>query len=125
LWQKKTELDDLNIQVVVVTFESYQLSSLRHADPAMGFPYYHDQERRLYRYYGMYSAGFRDLWGPRTWYAYLRLLLSGRKMHKSSGDIHQRGGDVLINPQGVIRFHYIGSGPADRPAVENILQLVR
>ncbi|HSH13152.1 MAG TPA: SelL-related redox protein, partial [Desulfurivibrionaceae bacterium] len=38
--------------------------------------------------------------------------------------IHQRGGDVLIDPNGMVRLHHIGKGPADRPRVEDILRLV-
>jgi hypothetical protein len=80
-----------------------------------GFHYYADVERKLYNYYDLNKAGFWDLWGPRTWMTYLRLLLKGRKIVKSESDIYQRGGDVLIDPHGIIRYHHVGSGPADRP----------
>jgi len=45
-------------------------------------------------------------------------------LKKSSGDIHQRGGDVLIDPHGIVRFHHVGSGPANRPAVDSLLRYV-
>ena len=34
-------------------------------------------------------------------------------------------GDVLIDPAGVVRLHHASRGPADRPTVESILQVVR
>ena len=39
-------------------------------------------------------------------------------------DIMQRGGDVLIDPNGIVRMHHVGKGPADRPGVEMILKIV-
>ena len=36
----------------------------------------------------------------------------------------QRGGDVLIDPDGIVRMHRVGKGPADRPGVERFLQIV-
>lgn len=90
----------------------------------MDFPYYVDEEKKLYKYYGLFKAGFWDLWGVRTWVTYVHLLLKGWKIVKSTSDIYQRGGDVLIDPHGVIRLHHIGRGPADRPDPALICKLV-
>jgi len=60
----------------------------------------------------------------RTWRVYLRELLKGQKLHAAEGDVMQRGGDVLIDPDGIVRLHHVGTGPADRPAVEAILTRV-
>lgn len=107
--------------MIVITFESVAVSI---TGTGVLFPCYFDKDRVLYQKYGMYNAGFWDLWGPRTWWAYLCLLLKGRKMVKSKGDIQQRGGDVLVDPSGKVRFHHIGDGPADRPDLETIFKLV-
>lgn len=106
------------MQVVVISFQPPQQKA---AGP---FTYCYDSERKLYRYFGMLEARFWDLWGPRSLFAYLQLLLKGRKLEPSTADIHQRGGDVLIDPQGLVRFHHIGRGPADRPDIEKIFQVV-
>ena len=42
----------------------------------------------------------------------------------AAGDVRQLGGDVLIDPQGVIRLHHVGRGPADRPAVARLLNVI-
>ena len=73
----------------------------------------------------MFSAGFWDIWGPSTWVAYLKLLARGHKLRKSGGDLEQRGGDVLIDPDGIIRLHHVGSGPGDRPDVKSVLTMIR
>ena len=114
----------MQIKVIVLTFEPQQSVAFQAAEAA-GFPYYVDEERQLYRHYGILKAGFWDLWGPRTWLIYLRLLLKGRKILKSRGDIEQRGGDVLIDPRGMVRYHHIGTGPADRPEPAFICDLVK
>lgn len=72
----------------------------------------------------MYSASFWDVWGPETWWVYLKEIGKGGKVRKSEGDIFQRGGDVLIGPEGIVRFHHIGTGPGDRPPVEAILEKI-
>ncbi len=52
-------------------------------------------------------------------------LIQGRRLHRSDGDVNQLGGDVLIDPTGIVRLHHVGSGPADRPSVSSLLELVR
>jgi len=72
----------------------------------------------------MLNASFMDVWGPKTWLAYFRELLKGNLPARSAGDVSQRGGDVLIDPKGLIRLHHVGTGPADRPSVEKILGII-
>ena len=114
----------MNIKVIVITFEPLRSLAFPVVEAAVSFPYYVDEERRLYQYYGILEAGFWDLWGPRTWLIYLRLLLKGRKVIKSQSDINQRGGDVLIDPNGIVQYHHIGSGPGDRPEPAQIFNQV-
>lgn len=110
--------------MVIITFEPIQRLPVPTEKETMDFPYYVDEGRTLYRYYGLFKAGFWDLWGFRTWLTYVHLLLKGWKIVKSASDIYQRGGDVLIDPHGVIRLHHIGTGPADRPDPALICQFV-
>jgi len=118
LWQYKERMARLGLQVMVITFEPPD------AETIPKFSYYCDSDRQLYHYFGMLQAGFWDLWGPRTLLAYLQLLLKGRRIISSRSDIYQRGGDVVIDPFGRVRFHHIGSGPADRPDFEKIFRVV-
>jgi hypothetical protein len=32
-------------------------------------------------------------------------------------DTSQLGGDVLVDPSGIVRFLHVGSGPGDRPSI--------
>lgn len=111
--------------IAIVTFENDFFARSYVEETGLAWPLLVDTGRELYRRYGMLSAGWWDVWGPATWKAYLREMLKGHLPRKSSGDIFQRGGDVLIDPDGIVRLHHIGTGPADRPSVEEILAKIR
>lgn len=125
LRHKQAELDAMNMAVLIVSFESSQAIARYASDPELAFPIVNDPERRLYRAYDMDRASFLDVWGPRTWWAYARAMAGGAVPRASSGDTTQRGGDVLIDPDGIVRLHHVGRGPADRPEVEAILGVAR
>lgn len=108
----------------MVTFESGFLARGYIDEMGLEWPLLVDEKREIYRAYGMLDAGFWDIWGPSTWLAYGKELLRGRLPKRSSGDIRQRGGDVLIDPEGIVRLHHVGIGPADRPEVDAILKAV-
>ena len=72
----------------------------------------------------MLKASYWDVWGIKTWLVYSRELLKGNKPLKSEGDLYQRGGDVIIDPGGIIGLHHVGQGPADRPTVTQIVHAI-
>ncbi|HIJ81735.1 MAG TPA: hypothetical protein HPP76_08505 [Desulfuromonadales bacterium] len=122
--EQEAELIRRNVAVAVVTFEHGFLARAYAEDTSLTWPLLVDDSRELFKGYDMLSAGFWDIWGPRTWWVYLKELLKGKKLQKSEGDIFQRGGDVLIDTAGIVRLHHVGEGPADRPSVEAILQRI-
>ncbi len=112
------------MKIVVVTFESGFLARSYVEETSLTWPLLVDDSRETYRSYGMLSASFWDIWGPKTWWVYLKEILKGERLRKSEGDIAQRGGDVLIDPSGIVALHHIGAGPADRPTVESLLRRI-
>ncbi len=122
---REEEFSKLNVKIVVVTFEANFLSRNYEEETLRKWPLIIDENRELYRNYGMLSASFWNIWGPKTWLAYLKEIMKGQKLKKSEGDIMQRGGNVLIDPNGIVRVHYVGEGPADRPSFEMILKVVK
>ena len=112
------------MKIAVVTFENDFLARRYAAETSLPWPLLVDDTRETYRNYGMLSASFRDIWGPKTWWAYLKLAMGGSRLRKSEGDIYQRGGDVLVDPDGIVSLHHVGVGPADRPSIETILNKV-
>ena len=120
----EVDLRKLHVKVVVVTFETPLLSQIYANENSLIWPLIIDETRELYRSYGMVSSSFWNIWGPKTWIAYLRAIFKGYRVKKSEGDVKQQGGDVLIDPNGIVQLHHIGRGPADRPSVEMIIQRI-
>ena len=123
--QEQETLRDLGIQVAIVTFEYALVARSYVAEMKFSWPVLIDRDRTLYRGYGMDRGRLRDIWGARTWIAYIKEFARGRLPKYSGGDTLQLGGDVLIDPTGIVRFHHVGSGPGDRPSVATILEARR
>ena len=123
--QHQHELEDLGIQTVVVTFEATPSVRAYVAETKVTWPILIDRDRTLYRGYGMHQGRLRDIWGLRTWLAYAKEFARGRLPRYSGGDTRQLGGDVLIDPAGIVRLRHVGSGPGDRPSVSAILEARR
>jgi AhpC/TSA antioxidant enzyme len=121
LQQFETEFKRRDVKIVVLTFEAGFLAKAYIDDTGLGWPLLIDTTREVYRAYDMLEASFWDIWGVRTWWAYMKELAHGHLPKKSEGDISQRGGDVLIDPNGIVRLHHVGQGPADRPSVRSIV----
>ena len=119
------ELDRLGVKVAVITFEKSLFARNYVEETGLRWPLLVDEKRSVYRAYGMLEAGVLDLWGPASWWAYIKEMSRGRFPKKPTGDIHQRGGDVLVDPAGIVRLHHIGKGPADRPPASDILRLIK
>jgi hypothetical protein len=125
LRQREDELDELGVTVVVVTFQSGYLERAYVEETGLPWPLLVDETRDLYRAYGMERGRFWDIFGPKSLALYIQLVLRGRRPRAAAGDTRQLGGDVLVDPSGTVRLHHVGSGPADRPTVDAILDVVR
>ncbi|MCA9592622.1 MAG: redoxin domain-containing protein [Myxococcales bacterium] len=123
--QQESELETLGVDVCVVTFSNDFMARAYVEETGLVWPLLEDPERALYQAYDMLKASFWDVWGPSTWLAYAREMWRGQKLKESDEDVNQRGGDVLIDPDGIVRIHHVGKGPADRPSVESLLDVVR
>jgi hypothetical protein len=125
LRRHEDEIGALGLRVLVVTFESHAAASAYVRETDLPWPLLIDTRRTLYEAYGMGRGNAWTIWGPATWWAYARLLLRGRRPRRSTGDVDQLGGDVLIDPSGAVVVHHVGDGPADRPGVSALFDPVR
>jgi hypothetical protein len=125
LRQREEEAEGLGLRVVVVTFEALERARVYARETALAWPLLLDRERVLYHAYGMELGRWSSIWGPASWWAYARLIARGRRLRRPTGDVHQLGGDVLVDPSGKVALLHVGSGPADRPAVEALLDRIR
>lgn len=116
-----------DVTIAVVTFEAGPVARAYVAETGLPWPILVDQDRSLYHAYGMLRGSWWNVWGPATWLAYAKELLKGRLPSAAAGgsDVHQLGGDVLIDPTGTLRLVHVGAGPADRPSVAHLLAVRR
>ena len=95
-------------------------------DADFRWPILADPARATYRAYGLGSASAWRIWlSPKTVRFYLLGLLRGRVPRRPVADTHQLGGDFIVDQLGAIRFAHRSAEPADRPAVEAMLAVVR
>ena len=83
-----------------------------------------DTERSLYNAYSMHRGGLWAIWGPKSWWGFLKLIFKGRRLRPPAGDVYQLGGDVLLDPFGGVKLHHVMWVPVDRPDEKSILDLV-
>jgi alkyl hydroperoxide reductase subunit AhpC len=125
LRERQDEMERLGLQVAVVTFESEPIAKKYIDQTRLPWPVLMDRRRELYRAYGMGRGAVSRILGPGSWWAYLKLLFRGHRLQAPTDDVYQLGGDVLIDPSGIVRLHYVSRTPVDRPDVVNVLALVR
>ncbi len=119
--QVEAELEARGIAVAVLSFDRNALVDSYVEQTKLPWPILMDHQRQLYHAYGMEHGHAWNLFGPRAIWAYTRLLLRGRRPRRGGRDLAQLGGDVLIDPEGIVRLHHVANGPADRPSVELLL----
>ena len=123
MYRHREEFDESGVDIIAVSFETIESATEYLRDTSVEWPIVLDEQKALYHYFGMGEAGFWDIWGYRTWLAYFKEILRGRWPRKGGdGNINQRGGDVLIDPAGIVRLHHIGRGPGDRPEIQSLLK---
>ena len=124
LCQHADELRRLDVHVLLVTFSTAGYGRVWLQQVCLAFLLLIDRERDAYVRYGL-KRSLRQSWNLRTWWLYLRLLLSGRKWRGIQGDSAQLGGDFVIDVEGVVRLAHPSNDPTDRPAVEDLLTTIR
>ena len=117
-------LRQLNVKVAVVTFEADAMAKAYVKDTNLEWPLLIDSDRSLYRSYQMERANLWSIYTPSSVWHYVKLLFQGHRLRRPGSDTLQLGGDVLIDPNGIVRYHYTSVSPHDRPSPESILAIV-
>ncbi len=109
-----------------MTFETQQQAQRYVAEIELDWPMLVDVERTIYRAYDLEPrASIWNLFRPTFWPHYLGLVMRGRRVRKPTGDIYQLGGNVLIDPDGIVRLHRSSTNPLDRPSPEQLLRVIQ
>ena len=116
---------ELGVRVCIVTFEGEEAARTYAAETETPWPVLSDSRRGLYEAYGMGQLSWRQLAQPSALALYLGEILKGKLPRRPEADPHQAGGNVLIDPAGVVRLIHAGRGSADRPTVQHLLNVRR
>ncbi len=84
-----------------------------------------DEDQKLYDAYGLSAGTWWAIYKPGSVWKYLSLMFKGTRPGKPGKDWRQLGGDVLIDPEGIVRLHHVSADPHDRPTVKSLVELVR
>ncbi|GIW98275.1 MAG: hypothetical protein KatS3mg111_1608 [Pirellulaceae bacterium] len=125
LRRAENELNRVGLKVFVITFDDSVLARNYVASTGLPWPLLIDRQRQAYRAYGMERASWWQLYHPGSLLRYLKLLALGQRPGRPGEDWHQLGGDVLIDPQGIVRLHHVSQDPHDRPSVDQILAALK
>ena len=107
-----------------MTFDADPLALAYVRQTDLSWPLLLDKDRTLYRGYQMDRGAWWAIYGPASLWHYLTLIIKGQRLQRPGTDWRQLGGDVLIDPSGIVRFHFVSTSPHDRPGVESMLNIV-
>jgi peroxiredoxin len=111
-------------RAAIITFGTQPLARAWLKETAVPFELWLDPERTAYRAFGL-ERSLLCSWGPRTIWAYVRLMVQGQPWRGIQGDSGQLGGDFVVDTRGIIRFAHRSRNPTDRPAVSTLLDVFR
>jgi hypothetical protein len=124
LRQQQDKLDQLDVRVKVITFDSPEMAEKYVNETHLSWPLLLDPQQELYRDYGLLRGSWWDLYQPASIWKYVKLIAGGEHAGKPGRDWNQLGGDVLIDPQSIIRLHHVSQGPHHRPDVACLTAVV-
>ena len=109
----------------MISFAQHRAMEHYARDLRIPFPLLSDPERAAYKAYGLRKGGLWSIFGPKTVWEYVKLIARGRLFRGIQADPFQLGGDFVIDGTSIVRFAHRSEDPADRPAMDRLLQAVR
>jgi peroxiredoxin len=121
----KAEFERRGVAIVVVSFA--ESAKLIHYQEHRRWPFtiLADPERRAYRAFNLKRLSWFELFSPATLIRYLKLFREGMEREDyGHEDIHQSGGDFLLDREGKVLFAHRSRNPADRPSAAELVSEV-
>lgn len=117
---------DAGGDVLVVTLSRPAVLSAYLKENPWPFDVVGDPELQGYRAFGLERAHWRTYLKPRVILGYLRLLFSGWKLRMpyQDEDVHQLGGDFILDENRRLAFQFRSKEPTDRPGMDELLGIL-
>lgn len=80
-----------------------------------------DPQLAAYQAYGLGRHSRWKAYGPKIVRRYLRFIAQGKPLRMPHGDTLQKGGDFVVNRQGLITLSHIGLDQSERPQISEVL----
>jgi alkyl hydroperoxide reductase subunit AhpC len=112
-------------EVLAICFDAPERAARYAREQALPFPLLVDEERRVYRAYGLEQGALWRMLMPRVVVGALRLMESGRQLQRPHEDPLQLGGDFVVDPAGLLAVAHPCKDPTDRPIAAELLNAVR
>ena len=116
-WERSVEGADL----ALVTFASPRAAGGYGRRFDLGMPVLSDPERGWYRALGLPRGSTSTVFRWRTLREYGSLMAKGRRLERPTDDIHQLGGDMVVDRSGRISWLYRSDAPDDRPTAGDVI----
>jgi len=114
-------------EVVAVSFSRPERVNAYLQRYPLPFPAVADPQREAYRQFGLGRATWGEILRPRVLARYFGLIFRGwlPKRPDAGEDLHQLGGDFVLDRQRRLVYAYRSTDPADRPTPAQLLQAVQ
>jgi len=121
-----TELRQLGVQVLVISFATPAKVAEFLAESPQPFIVLSDDSQTAYRAFGLAKASVGSMLHPAVIGRYLLHMARGWRPKRSGGaDVLQLGGDFFLDQNGVLRYAHPSAEPTDRPSAAALLQQAR
>ena len=122
--ERLSEFEQVGAKVVVISFVTpARLKEYLDRRP-WSMRVLADPELAAYRAFGLERANWRQLLRPRALVVYMKLMLRGKMPQRPQEDIHQLGGDFILDATGNLVYEYRSEDPADRPSPSKLLEVL-
>lgn len=118
------ELQRAGVQVLVLSFEAVERLVEHRQANGWRFALASDTDRSVYQRLGLTRGPWWRIWSPAVLGWYGRALFAGKRFGPLQADLSQLGGDLLVSPEGKVRWAHHSTSPIDRPSVDTILAAV-
>jgi hypothetical protein len=125
LCERQDEFNQAGTRVLIVSFGTLPAIQQWMKETCESIEVLFDPERQVYKAYELERSWLRA-WHPKAIWFYFKRWIQGGTFHDSNGDdTTQLGGDFIIDKHGTLRMVYPSHDPTDRPAVDDLLTVVR